>query len=180
LGPGLAAASVRRVELDGRVLTTAELGQSLAVDPGSHRIRAEAKGGEAASKTFRVSEGEAATVGVDLPAARRASDSAWAWGALSLGGAGVVTGVATGIVALNARSSAAEACDQSACLEGTRGARDVERFRDFRTVSTIGYAVGALGLGVGTYLMLRLPRESSVVQLTVSAHRGGLEVGGAF
>jgi hypothetical protein len=180
LGQGLARASVRRLELDGRRLAEAEFGRFVPVDPGRHHVRVESVDGTSASKAIDVGERQAATVVVELPTRRNASDFAWAWGSLSLGGVGVATGIATGIVALRAHSDAREACGAAPCLEAGDGARDVERFRRYRTISTVGYAVGAIGLGLGAYLLIRLPRESPVVQLSVASRSGALELGGAF
>ena len=73
---------------------------------------------------------------------------------LSVGAVGVGAGAVTGLMALSRHSAAEEACLDHKCVSGTPGDEDANAFHSLRTASTICYAVGALGVGVGVTLLL--------------------------
>jgi hypothetical protein len=83
-----------------------------------------------------------------------------------------VLGITGGLRALDAHRDAEQSCPAGRCVEGTPGPRDVERFRDWRTVSTVGYVIGGVGLGVGAALLLTSGREHAT-QVSIAPTLGG-------
>ena len=62
------------------------------------------------------------------------------WTALATGGAGLVVGIVTGALAVGRKAKLDEMCTGNACppaAEATLGS-----YRDYKTVSTVGYLVG--------------------------------------
>jgi hypothetical protein len=77
-----------------------------------------------------------------------------------VGAAGLAVGVSAGLVAIDAHRDAERLCPNETCVPGSRGADALERFQDYRTVSTVGYAVGAIGVGTGLVLMFAASGDS--------------------
>jgi hypothetical protein len=186
-GPGASDPQLT-VTLDGRPLASALVGVELPIDPGEHTLHAVAPGGQPTDLAFSVAERqkqkvELAVANGQRPAAaapkprllapplaansdaRQAAPSPWHKRAgLIVGGvgvAGVATGIITGLLAGSRYSEAERECADRACVEGGAGWDAVQSFRMFRTVSTVGYIVGGVGLAVGTTLYLTAPSEPS-------------------
>jgi hypothetical protein len=142
-----------RLELDGQHIPNAQLGRWLLADPGRRRLRVEANG-STYERVVRLEERQSVVVEVTEP---RGSDLAryLTLGALGVGVVGVGTGIVTGLMASSAHERANEGCPAGRCTIGSEGARDAERYRDLRVVSTVSYAVGGVGLGLGGILLLR-------------------------
>jgi hypothetical protein len=98
---------------------------------------------------------------------------AWSFVALGAGGAGLTLGLTAGAVALAAHADAEDGCPQHRCVAGSPGADAAERFRTWRTVSTVGYVVGALGLGAGVTLLLTSGHDRKHVVAVMPALNGG-------
>lgn len=77
-----------------------------------------------------------------------------------VGVAGLVTGGVAGALTLMAKSENGDHCDaaRNSCDQQGRDAAD--RGKLWGTVTTVGLAVGVVGVGVGTYLLLSSPHES--------------------
>ncbi len=76
------------------------------------------------------------------------------------GGAAVVGlgfGIAAGVASSSKHSALEGECNGNACPPSARG--DIDAFHTLRTVSTIGYVVGALGLAGGAYFFFTAPRR---------------------
>ena len=58
------------------------------------------------------------------------------------------------------KKSAESSCPNDKCVEGSSGADDVDAFRSLRTVSTVGYVIGAIGVGAGVTLWLTAPKPA--------------------
>ncbi|MCA9631243.1 MAG: tetratricopeptide repeat protein [Myxococcales bacterium] len=163
------------VTLNGVRLEKALIGIQRKVDPGSYKIRADAPGAEPVEKTLEIAEGARESVTLTLkvdpnavpPAGPRAGDpqgsgvdvapaeegrSPLPFVALGVGGVGLVVGVVTGLMANSKHSSAESECPGSKCERGSQGEADLQAFRDLRTVSTIGYVVGVVGVAAGGVL----------------------------
>jgi hypothetical protein len=159
------------VLLDGRVMDPREWSAPFPVDPGEHavgvRVGTEVlvedhvlvKTGESKQVVLRLG-GARASGPEAAPAAsaegepRRSPARTWGWVSLGIGSAGMATGVVAGVVMLNAKSSLDAVCTP-VCPESA--SEDLSRFRGARTVSTVGYGVGLVGLGVGAALLLFAP-----------------------
>lgn len=178
------------VTLDGKSMKTALIGVEQPVNPGRHEVVATAHGksgtadlsvAEGERKTLTValaddpnavptpaepetSTGPAPTAptpaepGKDEPAGSMQRTLGWV--GLGVGAAGLGVGVVTGLMASSKHASAEESCPDQRCAEGSSGADDLEAFRSLRTVSTIGYAVGIVGVGAGVTLLLTAPKSS--------------------
>ena len=71
-----------------------------------------------------------------------------------VGAAGVVVGGVTGIMVLNKKKTADAHCYPELRACDQEGVDANESGRTLGTVSTIGFAVGLVGLGLGTYFIL--------------------------
>ncbi|MEZ4371779.1 MAG: hypothetical protein R3B07_13180 [Polyangiaceae bacterium] len=162
------------VTLNGARLETALVGIERKVDPGEYKIRAEAPGAEPVEQTVKVAERAHEAVSLTLkvdpakaprkqPGPTGASMGMDSGGepegrsplpfiALGVGGAGIAVGVITGLMASSKHSSAESECQNLKCERGSQGESDLQSFRDLRTVSTIGYIVGAVGIAAGGVL----------------------------
>jgi hypothetical protein len=163
-----------RVFVDGRLLPQSSIGTWIRADPGVHELRlGEVR--DASSERFELREGETKSVRID---ASSSTDPMRTWGFVSLGvgAAGLAVGVTTGLVALDAHRDAERRCPNETCVRGSSGARALERFGDYRTVSTVGYALGAVGVATGTVLVLGSSDETKPrVAVTSSFRRVSVE-----
>jgi hypothetical protein len=81
--------------------------------------------------------------------------------AFGVGGAGLVLGIAGGLVASGKHTTLSGECNDSAGTCAPQHAGDLDSFHTWRTVSTVGYVVGALGIVGGGALWLFAPRVPS-------------------
>lgn len=171
-----------KVVRDGIELGPAALGLPLPVDPGAHRVEVRAAG--RVTKSFEVTVAESETkelvveAGAPLPsepepaAAPRstppppqpttparepeAGDATLGWIVLGVGAAGIVVGSVAGLLAIQKKNEMEDDCTSAGggfeC--GDRGLAAADSGKTFATVSTIAFAVGAVGVGVGGYLLL--------------------------
>jgi hypothetical protein len=201
----IAGLEVRR---DGAILTQAEMGLELPVDPGPHSIEAHAPGHKAWSTTVAVPRA-AEVVGVDVPALEASPASGVAsvpetpvvsaetkappgrlrLTGLLVGGAGaVVLGVATALSVdakltydssnQNGHCHPDNACDQ-------QGLNDRSTAQGLAAAATAGFVVGAAALVGGGILYFVAPRTSSgspapAVAVSVSPTLGLGQRGGAI
>jgi hypothetical protein len=155
---------------DGSVeLGSGSFGTPLPFDPGAHDLVASAPGH--ASRTFHVqlAEGETKSVPVEPGASSGTSAStadtsgahAGAGGSNTrtlgfvLGGVGVAgigVGAVAGLMVLGKKNTAEDECPANQCSPA--GYDAVESGRTLKTVSNIGWIVGALGVGAGAYFIL--------------------------
>ncbi len=167
-----------QVTIDGVVVPEASLGARRAADPGDRTVRASAPGFEPASQAVTLREGEQETVTLVLersptrpsddkeadeappsPKPREKGSDLPVWIAFGVGGAGIVVGGVTGIVALGAHAELAERCPTGKCFplndaEARTLRSDLSRYHTFGTVSGIGFAFGIAGAVTGTVLLL--------------------------
>jgi hypothetical protein len=161
------------VLLDERQLASSLIPGWLLVDPGAHTLQLRTARGYVAPVSITLAEGESKHVRLDAPPASQ-RDPRRTFGSIGLGvgSAGVALGVTAGLVALDAHEEAERGCPAKRCVQGTSGADAVERFRDWRTVSTVGYVVGGLGLAAGIVLLLTSEREGAKQVALVSTLGG--------
>jgi hypothetical protein len=76
----------------------------------------------------------------------------WAYAAVGLGAAGLVTGLFTGLHALEAKRVVDRECQGQVCSE--RGLGAAQRGSEAAQISTISMAAGGVSLGVGLWLLL--------------------------
>jgi hypothetical protein len=181
---GLAKGDRLTVTIDGKPLQAALIGVASPVDPGTHEVVASTSSGAQAKTSVTLAEGESKDTllrleGSTSPRLEPASaaeakaepvtaDTGTSSGtqrtlgfiALGVGVAGIGTGVGTGLLATDKHKSAENRCPDNDCEAGSAGADDLHAFRQLRTISTIGYAVGVVGAGAGIALLLTAPSDS--------------------
>lgn len=83
------------------------------------------------------------------------------WSALGLGGAGLVLGSVTGLLAMSKKSDLeSNGCRSNhKCYEDQQG--DIDSYDTMRTLSTVGFVVGAVGVAGGVTLLLTAPKSQS-------------------
>jgi hypothetical protein len=156
-----------RVQRDGVELGAASLGSELPLDPGDHVVRVSAPGRAARDYRFTLREAEVRALDVEpgLPAAAKPgapSQTAPSDGSAqktagyvigAVGVAGLLTSAIAGYLLLDAKSTVDSDCDtDKRCSQ--EGLDAAESGKTFGVVTTIGLAVGAVGLGAGSYLVL--------------------------
>jgi len=167
-----------RVTIDGAPIAEASLGVKRPADPGRHEIRAMAQGYYTAKKTISLKEGESVNIAFELEDAppdaapkdeeetgkvsvATVVDPAWrkpvTIGALALGGAGIVLGSVTGILAMTKHNQLATHCPNGKCDDPYKG--DIDNYYTLGTVSTIGFVAGGVFAGAGVVLLLVKPQS---------------------
>lgn len=166
-----------RVTIDGAPVPESSLGVKRAADPGRHELRALAPGYYTAKKTVELKEGETLNIAFDLEdappdAAPKSEDEAGtvsvatvkdpAWrkpvtiGAFALGGAGIVVGSVTGILAMTKHDQLATDCRDRTCGPSEKGM--LSNYRTLGRISTIGFVAGGVATAAGVVLLLVKPQ----------------------
>lgn len=192
--PGLA------VSLDGEPLDRSKWNDPILVDPGEHAIVATIADGVTVEDHEVLAPSDAKRAVLHFPSelpkpapvtpvpppARPESKatgngaSSWGWGALAVGTVGLGTGIVSGAIMLDAKSSLDGQC-ASGCPESASS--DLSRFRTARVVSAIGYGVAIVGIGTGGVLLLFVHpsrRDEARAPLGLSVSPGRLDVTGRF
>jgi hypothetical protein len=191
------------VLLDGAPVKHAVLGVETPADPRDHELTATAPGGQPAALKFSLAEKEqkrveiAVPAGSDVAAAPAAPPAAPAAAAApdgasrqkilgfvvgGVGVAGLATGLVTGAMATSRYSEAEGACRDHVCMAGSAGADALQSFRSLRTVSTIAYIVGGVGLAAGATILFTAPSQQAPRSAGLHPWVGASAVGldGAF
>lgn len=95
---------------------------------------------------------------------------AFVFGAIGL--SGVSVGGTTGFLALNQKAIAEDHCSPTVRLCDGQGRAANETGRALRDISTAGFIVGGLGLGLSAYLLLTAPAPNGDVALAVVVDGG--------
>ncbi|WP_394829608.1 hypothetical protein [Pendulispora albinea] len=185
-----APAAAPVVTLDETGLPGDALGGERLVNPGTHHIAVRVEGEGAAETSVTVAEGESREVSLTLT--REPTETAEAQApspivpssppprthdpssmqrtlgiaALGLGGAALVTGTISGILALGVKSS----LSGSPCATGAAGCNraaldsyqdDLSRYHTTTAIATVGFGVAAAGGIAGAILLLTAPSHPS-------------------
>jgi hypothetical protein len=209
LAPG--APGDTRVARDDVTLGDASLGVALPVDPGEHRINVRAPGREDRHYRVSLAEAESKTLAVEPgPPAKRApapprADTPPAGNTtppgketpaeapsgisrplgfvvLGLGVAGVAAGAVTGIMTIDRKNTVEADCPGGVCATSA-GLDAASEGKTLSLVSTIAFAAGAAGLGLGTYLIIAggsPAQTTTALALTTSARGAGFGVFQSF
>jgi hypothetical protein len=170
------------VIIDSTPIPTASLGVKRPVNPGSHTIRVSAEGYVPSEKSITLADGQAMTVNIELEqvpsdqaqAAKKGSlsvDTAGsstgtdtrklvAFGALGLGGAGIIAGTVTGILALRKHDQIKKSCNNGTQCDPAQ-ASSIDSYHTLANISTVSFIVGGVGAAAGVVLLLTQPRESA-------------------
>jgi hypothetical protein len=175
VAPALLQSSVV-IKLDGAALDAARLGVELAVDPGEHVIEVSAADGTKSEVRVTLQAREHKNVvlsPVGVAAARiettqaapqdgegggkettagAASPPYLAYAALGVGLVGVGVGSVAGMRALDHKRAVDDECKGAAC--SSLGKDEADAGKTAALVSTVGFGVGAVGLGAALVLLL--------------------------
>jgi hypothetical protein len=107
-----------------------------------------------------------------------APDRTVAYVALATGAAGVVAGSVFGALALRQKARLAEDCpaDRRKCPPGSQD--DIDRLNAFASTSTVSFAVGAVGLGLGSYLLWSSKKPDAAAHVGIAPGRHGVRIVG--
>jgi hypothetical protein len=172
-----------KVEVDDKDVPLAALGVRRATDPGAHTIKARASGYGAKELSVTLAEGESKELDVQLELENDAGSRAeleeelpeegararagavhassttntLAYVLLGIGGAGLITGTVTGVLALGVRSDLNKQCVNRVCTplvesDATRYQHDIDRYRLLGTISGVSFAAGAAAAATGGVL----------------------------
>lgn len=171
------------VTIDGRRVPGAALGVRRATNPGRRVIRVRADGYLPTDRNVALDEGEAGSIEVVLardpaapvdpveeepapevvvistPSGPKPTDRTLDYVLLSAGGAGIVLGAVTGILALQVRKDLNDTCPTGTCFpgDGTEYSdyrQKVNRYRGLGTASGVSFAAGAAAAVTGAALFL--------------------------
>jgi hypothetical protein len=196
-----------QVLVAGTPIPSALLGVERPTDPGTHEVVISAPGYLEQRTTVTLAEGGTQELAIKLekdpnavaeqppapppapiapaPLPAPAADTGpkknntLAYVALGVGGAGMIVGGITGFLALGKKSDLE--CQGNKCPLSQKDTLDSAK--TMATVSTVGFAVGFVGIGAGVVLLLTGGGGSSNASLEapkVARHRGGVQVGPWF
>jgi len=102
------------------------------------------------------------------------------WVGIGVGGAGILFGTVTGLMAVSNRSDLdANGCVDSGCYLDQKD--DVDSYNALRTISTVGFVIGFVGAAAGVTLLLTAPESpSSGVETHAWLGLGSAGVAGRF
>jgi hypothetical protein len=167
------------ITVGGASIPAALIGVERPTDPGTHEVLVQAPGYLPQKTSVTLAEGGAQDISLNLvkdpnaappapaapapapvittPPAALPSDTSpkknntLAYVSLGVGGAGLLVGGITGFLALGKKSDL-EGCVDTKCPSSQRDTLDGAK--SMATVSTVGFAVGFVGVGVGVVLLL--------------------------
>lgn len=166
------------VTIDGVRVPEGAIGARRAADPGLCDVRATAPGFEPTSEQVTLREGEEQVITLVLkksppgpkpeveseqqpvaPTVKTEEPSRLpAWIAFGVGGAGLVVGSVTGVLALQAHSDLEAQCPTGKCYPAPEDEHevrsDLSRYHTFGTISGIGFVVAIAGAATGTVLLV--------------------------
>ncbi|NUO51188.1 MAG: PEGA domain-containing protein [Polyangiaceae bacterium] len=197
------ASAEARVLVDGNPPASTAPNGAVRVDPGLHKLRAEASAFEAAEEVVTLKEGEERIVELTLarvpiervgPEARPADFSLVGWVSSGAGLAVAAAGAAMLGVASMRASEIEDACGRGAapprCSGGAANAARANELSEEGTALEIGgfslLGVGGAALATGIVILAvdasskPSPSTGAIVLPVIGAHEGGLWVRGAF
>ncbi|MGO9834872.1 MAG: hypothetical protein ACLP1X_11695 [Polyangiaceae bacterium] len=186
------------VTMDGQPLAQKLNGVAVAVDPGEHRFVFEAAGSPSTERTLLLHEGEKGrreriVLGAAQPTATLATQPEGKPATQPRGGrtppvlaivvggvgvAGLVVGAVTAVAATSKHGTLQGECNGSVCPPSAQG--DLSSFHTLRTVSAIGYVVGAAGILGGAGLWFFAPSRPNDTSARVWVGPASAGVMGAF
>jgi hypothetical protein len=185
------------VTIDDAPVASGSLDVPHRLNPGKHVVVAWGEGFVTATERFELAEGETRALPIVLtrpsgkdnmpaeaPQSGATRTSPLVYVGFGVGGAGLVTGMVTGLLAMDSARGAKEHCDGDRCPGALRSEIEgqVDTAKTWGTISTIGFAVGIVGIGVGVYGVLHPTRETnkSAAKLEPMVGIGSLGLRGSF
>lgn len=179
----------------GDVVISRAFGEALPLDPGSHELVVKAKGHRSRTFTVVLEPGDRKRLEVapgpelplDEPAAEKPSPEparaqvsdagrddplALGWIVGGVGAAGVVVGGVAGLLTLQQKREFDANCDTNLEVCNSDGGDARDAGRRYGTISTIGFAVGAVGLAAGAYLLFIAPDDDGAPRTAIAPALG--------
>jgi len=102
------------------------------------------------------------------------------WGALGLGGAGLVVGTVGGVITSSKKSSLDSSgdCSGTGCTESQYDA--VDSYNRWRTISTVGFVLGGVATTAGVVLLLTAPEQEDTNRVALTLGPGHVDLAGRF
>jgi hypothetical protein len=189
------------LRIDGQPVPAQAIGAPGLLDPGPHRIDAEA-GGVLKSSSVVLEVGQSSSVTLDLRPAERArgatapatppappppapapasggsSRATLGWIGVGVGGAGIGLGAVVGVLALGKRSDLKDsgACTGGVCSPDKRS--EVQSLDTLRMVSSVGFIAGGVIAAGGLVLLFTAPSGDAVVKASLGP--GSATLAGTF
>jgi hypothetical protein len=171
-------------------------GESLQLDAGDHLLRASAAGYVQAEQQVRILPAEitkaalalepVASTSAPIATSSDSTQQSATWIVGGIGVAGVIVGSVFGVHSILKHDESDRYCGKDGLCSDRRGVSAMESARSAGDVSTVGFVVGGLALGVGTVLLLTAPsndrddteRNQSATRLRIGA--GTVDIRGVF
>jgi hypothetical protein len=185
------------VYVDNRRVLEALVGADIPVDPGPHTVEVRGADGKTVVREIALSEGRREEVMILLddgpppkvvaapppPVAKPIAQedgkgstrTTLGWVFLGTGVAAATVGTVAGIVALGKKSDLDEVCSPG-CPPSHEDT--IDSYRMTRTMSYVGFAIGAAGIASGAYLLLSGSEEKPALGLSVAP--AGARLWGTF
>jgi hypothetical protein len=187
-----------QVAVDGKAVSSALLGVPRPSDPGERTVTVSGSGFKPAEAKVVLTEGgqgevalvleaaeatvvvppqeqevpvQAAPVKDTPPPTERQPNRVPVYVSYGVGAVGFVVGTVFGVSAMNMKSTLDGRCVESQCPEGSQG--DIDALTRSANLATIGFALGVVGAGIGTYLLLTEEPGGDDVPSAASACKQG-------
>lgn len=176
------------LRINGRTIPTVLWGAKVPVDPGGCHIEL-TRGAFRAQRDLSLSDKQQARVSLELPSqaggaaakseagdgrAAITSQGVIGWICFGVGAGGLAFGGVTGLMTGSKKSTLDGRCRSGVCPQDT--ADEVDAYNGLRTMSTVGFGIGVVGIGAGAALLLTAPSETNSARAGVAPWVG---VGGA-
>jgi len=151
--------------------------RAVRLSRGTHVVSVHAGGYVTQSKTVTIEAGTRVELAFTL---ERSPDYTLAFVGFGTGLVGIAAGSVTGVLAFTTLSSAKAQCDTSMKECGPAGQSDLQSSRTYGVLSTVGFAVGAAGVGLGVFGLVYARRGHGATKPEVVMSPGKLELRGSF
>ena len=175
---------------DGVALGSASMGVPLPVNPGAHVLVVKSTAFEDTTENVTIAEGEQKKIELKVGAKKAAVAAPPSTGpgtgedsrglgplvfvGFGVAAVGIAVGSVTGIMTLGRGSDASKDCPGGKCATQTQ-ADAAQSGKTLGTISTIAFAVGVVGAGVGVYgLLFAKPKSNASVAVTLGPMGGGV------
>lgn len=114
----------------------------------------------------------------DTGVSTKSSNKTLALVAFGVGGAGLVLGSVTGLLAMGKHGDLETKCPDGKCPADAQG--DVDSYKTMGTLSTIGFVVAGVGAVAGVVLLVTSPKQSAARKTGPHIGLGGAGIAGTF
>jgi hypothetical protein len=175
------------VTVDGKPVSSALLGAPRPSDPGVRKVIVTGNGFKTAAESVTLSEGGQGEVALTLeaeevvvvipldgeevepgpsnirdttpPPTPKSPNRVPMYVSYGVGAVGLVAGTVFGLSALNRKSDLDDRCRDARCPDDSQA--DIDAMTRNANIATLGFAVGVLGAGLGTYFLLTEDHSSA-------------------